>query len=241
MIFEVNGLKLVGNYQIGDKHKPHIFIVHGGGLQPKQSDRFLEWQNILVNNGMGSFAFNHSGILPSEGDVRNTTLELRLLEARTALEYFLNLDRMESSNLVIVGVSMGGHIAAQLAAEIQPQGLILCEPGSFVEEAEDKPFGPIFTEALHKQKDWATVSTRSFRSTANYNGNLLIVVPENDLVVPKAVPERYFIEANSARTKELHILKNASHFYFRLNDPRVNPAWRKNFYEKTLSWLKNYC
>lgn len=239
MIFEVNGLKLIGNYAKGNHANPTVFIIHGGGLQSDQASRFLEWQNILTNNGIHSFAFNHSGILPSEGDTNNTTLELRLEEARTALATFLGLSKSKSQNVVIMGVSMGGHIAVQLATETKSHGLILCEPGSFAESAEDKPFGPLFSYELRQEQDWGTVKTRSFGCIKNYTGNLLIVDAENDTVVPKPIPARYFSDALQARTREIYTLKDATHFYFRTNDPAVNPEWRKDFYRKTIRWLKD--
>lgn len=238
MIFEVNGLKLTGNYKKGDYGNQPVFIIHGGGLRRDQASRFLEWQNILADNGFGSFVFNHSGILPSEGNVGNTTLELRLKEARIALATILGLSAPKSQNVVVMGVSMGGHIAAQLATEIKAHGLILCEPGSFIESAEDKPFGPLFSKELRREQNWDMVKTRSFDSIKDYTGNLLVVAAENDTVVPKEIPKRYFSEAQQTRTREIYSLKNATHFYFRTNDSAVNPEWRKDFYKKTISWLQ---
>ncbi len=239
MVFEVNGLNLECNFQKGNRGKSGVLILHGGGLQPNQAQRFLEWQNILRENGFSSFAFNHGGIWPSEGRIQDSTLEMRLIEARVALNLFKDISKKKNQEVIIMGASMGGHIAAQLAPEVNSKGLLLCQPGSFVEDAEDKPFGSQFSQVLRQDHNWEAIVTRSFSSVRKYAGNLLIISAENDTIIPKSVIARYFFEASDAKTRELYELKGAPHHYFRINDQAVNPDWRKTFYQKALSWLNS--
>src|SRR3989344_2864459 len=84
---------LTAKYFFVPNSKGAVFIIHGGGLSPRQVDHFLEFQKILAENGIISFAFNHSGISPSGGKTEKSSLAKRFEESKTALNFFQKLPR----------------------------------------------------------------------------------------------------------------------------------------------------
>ena len=103
---------------LDEQPKPVLFCVHGFGRRCKHEfDNLVRWGN---EDGYRVVTFNMYDLF----DESDCDWMMWLQRARQQLEETLK----ETSNIVIVGFSMGGVIASYLAALYQPQKLILLAP-----------------------------------------------------------------------------------------------------------------
>lgn len=87
----------------------------------------------LVQKGFRVFLFDYSGFGFSEG---KSTRKNVLIDAQSALEYLQRDLNVKSSELVIYGQSLGGNLAAKLAADNQNKFSALVIEGAFTSHSD---------------------------------------------------------------------------------------------------------
>jgi uncharacterized protein len=196
---------LAGLFVLADKPdaKPELLFLHGAGNSTK--DRSLPIAVKLASDyGISSFAFDFSGHGESTGNLQESSLKKRLDEARVALA-FAGFDEKVS----LCGFSMGGHIALELSSEISVRGLILFYPAVYADQAFDLRFGPEFSSVIRQENSWR--NSRLFDAVRTFAGNLLIVVGEQDRVIPFDVSRLLLEHATAATATRLVTVPNAPH------------------------------
>lgn len=137
---------------------------------------------------LATVVFHHRGTGRSDGDLSETSLETREQDVRAvvkaAREWF------PSTPIFLVGISMGGHLAALLAGELDVAGIALVCGAAYSPAAASKPFGPHFSACIRRERSWA--ESRSFAGLASYGGFRLVVASELDEVVPRELSNAYF-------------------------------------------------
>ena len=87
------------------------------------------WQQMLQllasRSGIVMMRTEKAGIGDSEGDCANLDYDTELDHHRQALHTLIADPRVDPARIVIFGASMGGNMAALLAAEFQPAGLVI--------------------------------------------------------------------------------------------------------------------
>ena len=170
----------VYNSTIGSKPTAAVLVLHGAGQSDK--NRCRTTCEVLVRLGCQCVTFDFSGAGQSSHRYP-ITLAKRTNEARAVLQDYCssNLDRY------VLAFSMSGHSAIELAAEpmLRISGLILCSPAIYAEEACQIPFGPEFTNCLHRPLSWRT--SASPRHLAKFGGKVCLIRPVNDNVIPEEV------------------------------------------------------
>jgi len=206
--FISEGLTLVGNLVVPENAKPTgVLFLHGGGVGSKE--RYGELQAILEENSYPSFSFDFRGVGESKGVYEESTLNKRLTDAVSAYDFF----NQHVDSIVVVGTSMGAHVAVMLSVRRQTSGLILLYGAAYAKEADDKPFNKELTKILRKKDSWKSSSV--FPILKQTLQPVLVTYGKSDTVVPKEIQQAYkevlkptdtFIELPHAS----HIILNAT-------------------------------
>jgi len=144
--------------------------------------------SALVKYGFQVFTFDYSGYGFSEGKPTRTNL---LKDVSSAIDYTKSRDDVRSSQLVIYGQSLGGHLAAVIASEKENDidGLVIEGAFSSYKDMGQEVAG-VFGRVLVKDK------RPGFKAIRNYNKPILIIHSIHDEVVPYTMGEKLFENAN---------------------------------------------
>ena len=184
--FTVAGKKLKGLIVEASNSDFSTLLIGGGGHIPHR-EYYGAWQSQLADMGMSSMSFDFRGVGASEGELDETGLQTRLEDARGATQYLKEL--YPNRRLCIMGVSMGGAVAIQLANEIHAESLVLIAPAAYAEEARHVSFGPAFTAILRKEGSWHY--SPEFSQLEDFKGKILLAYGKEDEVIPEPILTRY--------------------------------------------------
>jgi len=170
-----------------------ILIAHGNAGNVASR---AEWLSILqAKMGVSVLMFDYRGYGRSEG---TTTVEGALLDARAARKKLCELAKIKDSEMLLMGESLGGAIAVQLAAESAPRGLILQSTFSSLKDVADVHF-PKLSWLVPKNK------LDSVSQITLYHGPLLQSHGTADQTIPLNCAEKLFKAANEPK----HLMKIA--------------------------------
>lgn len=141
-------------------------------------------------------------------------------DARAARSWLAERTGVREEDIVLLGRSLGGGVAVQLASELPPRGLILMN--TFTSAAAQSFFPLVPTSWLMTQR------YDSLSKISKYDGPLLMTHGEKDKVIPVAQAKTLFSAAGSQQ-KQLILDPNGGH-----NDPpteeylaALSEFWRK--------------
>lgn len=171
MIETEGGFYLVGNITKPkdlqpDQKVPAVMIIHGAaGEFTDPSDKshstydpmniIKHIQDALAEQGIISLVFASRGIGESEGAYNEQSLTDRLVDSEKSLEKFIQDANVDPKHLAVLGVSMGAHVASELAerSSIPLSGVALWEPAAYPVDAQNENIGTQdFTDALKDEK-----------------------------------------------------------------------------------------
>ena len=152
----------------------------------------------LLKNGFQIFLFDYSGFGFSEG---KATRDNVLIDANSALDYLKTRPDVKDTKLVIYGQSLGGHLAAVVAAQRQNDIDGLVVEGAFSSHKDIAATEAGFIgRILVKQGYSATKSIRQFHKP------LLVIHSTEDKEIPFYMGKKIFDNANEP--KEFYAIKN---------------------------------
>jgi uncharacterized protein len=181
---------------------PRVLSLHGAGPSNRTRTNYLAAH--LARMGWGTVRFDFSGHGDSSGTMNASSITKRIREASLIATY---LDG--ASSPVLIGTSMGGHVAARLSETLRPSHLILFCPAAYGQSTEDIAFGPTFTEAIRQSESY--FDSLAYRSLAQYGGRLTIIIGANDEIIPGEVIDRYMAAAQRVRSVRLERIADAPH------------------------------
>jgi fermentation-respiration switch protein FrsA (DUF1100 family) len=114
-----DGLRLNGWYVPAENSQLTVLFCHGNGGNIMHR---LDSINIFYNLGLSCFIFDYRGYGSSEG---KTSEEGTYLDAKAAYEWLTKEKKISPNDVMIFGRSLGGSIAAQLAAKVEAGALII--------------------------------------------------------------------------------------------------------------------
>lgn len=181
--------------------KPSVLNLHGYGVTAnRHTVRYL--LDELAEDGYGSICFDFSGNGDSTGLLDEASLSGRHAELMAVAA---ELDTAVPP--IVIGTSMGAHLAACASPELRPRGLILFCPAAYPTEAADRLFG----QGLLR----AGSASPAFAGISQFDGDLLIVAARQDQVVPPQIATSYFEHAVSARSRSMLWIEDCDHFIHR--------------------------
>jgi len=207
-----DGTVLAGDTISAGGHPQWLFL-HGAGSGDRK--RFEQLRLLLAHKGITSCSFDFIGHGETGGNLAGFSLESRVAQASAVID-----SQGVSQPLSIVASSMGSYVAIKLTELYKVNNLILLAPAIYATKAYSIPFGPVFTEVIRNPFSWR--ETDAWEILENYKNNLLIYEAEKDQVVPHEVIERIYNSGRNARSREMIIVKNATHSLAKWLDERPN-------------------
>lgn len=182
-----DGLTLNAWYIPNHHAEKSILFCHGnaGSLSSR-----IDTINLLHEMGFSLFIFDYRGYGISEGTASEQGC---YIDSETALAYMVDELRIPQENIIIWGRSLGGPIAAYIAAR-----------GDFYATVLESTFTSIRDMAVHKFKILPTFIMTRFRfPTVEYVKQIksptLIVHSPDDEIIPYYMGERLFEAASSPK------------------------------------------
>jgi len=179
-----------------------VLFLHGAGTSNKNRARYVA--DELARYGFCAILFDFSGQGASSGEMKNSSLEKRYLEAQGVIA-----NARPSSLSCIIGSSMGAQTAIELAAAYQPKALVLFCPAVYDRNVYKVPFDSRFSEGIRQFESWR--ASDAFNLLAQFRGKLLIVIGSNDTVIPAELPTLLVNSAKNSDKKDLCIVEGADH------------------------------
>jgi hypothetical protein len=244
--FEVDGQQVYGMLHVPASAGPHpaVALCHGlTGNAAESHFLFTKMARQLASDGIAALRFDCRGSGWSQGRFDEMTLEREVHDARTALDYLQAQPALDAERLGVLGLSMGGCVAAMLAgrdervralvlwaAVADPQALrsrLLREAGYGLEEAPARSldiggllFGPDFFAGL--------LAARPLDELAQYRGPALVVHGTADEWVPVSEASAY-VDVLRPGFRQLFALDGGDHTFARADHEQqviqLSAAW----------------
>ncbi|MFJ8011428.1 alpha/beta hydrolase [Streptomyces sp. NPDC096339] len=180
---------------------PDVVHLHGlGTTATRHGVRYL--LDDLAAHGHASLTFEFSGNGDSTGVMAQATLRRRKEETLAAVG-LLDGERRP----VLIGTSMGGHLASWAVPQLRPRALVLFCPAAYPADAADDAFGDGTRPGNH-------ADSPAFAGIGEFDGDLLIIGARQDQVVSEATVDGYLAHATKARSRRV-IWLDCDHFIHR--------------------------
>ncbi len=197
-----DGTRLHGWYLPHREPRAVVLFCHGNAGNVTHRDYILEQLQRVV--GVSVLIFDYRGYGQSEGSPNEAGI---LADARAARRWLARRAKVAEQDLVLMGESLGGAVAADLAADGGARALILESTFTSLPEvaAYHYPWLPL---------RWL-LRTRlnALEAVKKYRGPLLLTHGDRDTIVPYDFGKRLFEAANEP--KQLLTVPGGDH-----NDPR---------------------
>lgn len=182
---------------------PRFVFLHGGG-DYSIKERIYDFAEPILKKKINILTFDFSGHGESTGQIKESSLKKRVMEAKEVINQFVT-----ESPIIFSGASMGGYIALKILKSYNVKTLILFGPALYDAKAYDVRFDQGFTQIIREPESWG--NTDALKTLENFEGNLLIVIGEKDEVIPPGVIQLIYHHAKKARKKEIYIIPNCPH------------------------------
>ncbi len=216
-----------------------VVMFHGfTGNKTEHACHFRNMSRILSENGIGSLRLDFSGNGESDGDFNDFTYDTALAEALQIVEYAEKLEGFK--RLILLGFSMGGAFAAQIASMIKTRchKLVLWSPAGNIDvlirncfekspklENGNAQYGNF---ELSKEMYESCNRWHPFENLGDYENKVLIIHGRSDQSVPCLYSARYAV---SFKNSHLYYIDGARHGYDAIEH-------REKLYNLTLEFLK---
>jgi dipeptidyl aminopeptidase/acylaminoacyl peptidase len=224
---------------------PAVVMFHGfTGNRMEAHWIFVKCSRALAQVGIASLRFDFYGSGESDGHFRQVTLRGEIADGRAAVEFLRRQKGIDPERVGLLGLSLGGAVAAALAASVEARVGVLWsalahtarlrelieaaakpipnQPGAV--EFETHEISPRFLDDVLK--------VEPLRHLKRFQGPTLIIHPEKDeyLTVAHA---RAFFRASGAAAKELVIVSGADHVF-------KSVLWEREVIARTVQWFGRY-
>jgi fermentation-respiration switch protein FrsA (DUF1100 family) len=182
-----DGVKVHGWYCPCDSPRAVVLYAHGnaGNLSHRAAVMRLFQNQLRVS----ALIFDYRGYGRSEGV---PTVEGILSDARAARTFLAGHARIEESDIVLIGNSLGGAVAVQLAAEKPPRALVLENAFSSLRDVAQHHY-PALAWLVPAKK------LNSAEQVVRYKGPLLQCHGDADRTIPFASGAKLFAAANEPK------------------------------------------
>jgi dienelactone hydrolase len=116
----------------GEGPFPAAVIIHGSGTSHRDSGWYLTLTRYLQENGVVVLLPDKRGSEQSEGDWRTASFEDLATDSVAAVSFLKNQDEVTISNIGVIGLSQGGHIAPVVADQTQEIAFVVNIVGGVV-------------------------------------------------------------------------------------------------------------
>jgi uncharacterized protein len=221
---------------------PGVLFLHGfTGDRMESHWLFVKCSRALERAGITSLRFDFFGSGESDGAFRDASLETEVADAQDAAAFLRREGGIDPERLGIVGLSLGGAVAALIALPIRARALVLWSAVAHLPIM--RKFADSFTRPLpdtdgdveyggHRvSQNFLAEADRldPLGGVAAFSAPTLIIHPGHDEHLPLTHPEDYF-RASGATTKEKVIVSCADHTF-------TSVAWETEVISRTVEWF----
>jgi len=205
---------------------------------------FVKCARALAQAGIASLRFDFYGSGESDGEFREVTLQGEVSDAVSAVSFFRHAEAIDPERVGLLGLSLGGAIAATIASRVKAEALVLwaalAHPAHLhvLAERSTRPiagtdglraFGaheisPRFLDGLE--------TVDPLQSISRFTKPVLIIHPEKDGYLPLSHPED-FLRAAGATIKRKIIIPGADHTF-------TSVAWERQVIDLSAKWLAQH-
>ena len=249
VVFECKGQQLVGMLHLpeGRTRVPAVLLLHGfGGTKSEAHRMFVKLSRALASHGLGSLRFDYRGCGDSAGNFEDLTIRSQVLDAGEALKYLVHHKRVNARRLALVGLSLGGAIAAHVVAH-EPtrfKSLTLWAPVADGGDILDEFSTPAAVASLVQTgitEHWGNLVGVEFirqfaemkpvREVAKSKSPVLIIHGADDQTVPVAHADLYerALQTGKRPVKKV-IIAGADHTFSKL-------VWEQRLISETVEWV----
>lgn len=201
---------------LGGEDRPLVCFVPGGATDPARVRPVTSpWERQqlghLARAGCDALTLNFPGVGRSTGELSDNTLRRR---RRWLAALLARAGAGRRGPLVLVGCSMGAHVAVLLSREVDVAALALVAPAAYGPGAEDEPFGAPLRAYIRRPGSWR--DSPAFAALEAFAGDALLLLPTDDDVIPAGVTAAW---VRSARDATIVWLPGASHHVLRSERP----------------------
>lgn len=225
---------------------PMVVIFHGfTGNKVESHFVFVKLSRELEKAGIGSIRFDFYGSGESDGDFIDMTFSGEVEDARHILEFAKNNPQTDVNNIGVLGLSMGGAIAAIIAKEYKDivKSLVLWAPAfnmrDIVELQLQSEAGNLLNQhgfvdigglALGQGFVSDMINMDIFQSAKGYDKDVLIVHGTKDEAVPYTVSEEILKTVYKENGRRISI-DGSDHTFNRLD-------WQRKAIDESVAFLK---
>jgi fermentation-respiration switch protein FrsA (DUF1100 family) len=202
-----DGIRLHGWYLPHEHPTAIILIMHGNGGNVTSCGPVAQLLHDKYSASV--MIFDYRGYGRSEG---TPTVEGVLRDARAARIYLAKVENTSEGQIVLLGESLGGAVAVDLAAKDGARGLILDSTFSSLREVAAVHYPKVLSEAIVADR------FNSLAKIKQYHGPVLQSHGDRDQTVPIELARKLFAAANEPKRFVLvpgggHLSSNTEEYY----------------------------
>ncbi len=226
----------------GRRRVPGVIFFHGfTGDRMESHWIFIKCARALAREGIASLRFDFYGSGESEGTFLDATLQSEILDAKAAIRFMRRQGWADSTRLGLCGLSLGGCVAACVAAKAKARALVLWSAVAHPVILQDLAMELGKPSADHPgaiEYDAREISARFLEEAPKvdpvgairqFAKPTLILHPGNDRHIPRSHAQD-FLHASGAKIKEKVIIAGADHTY-------TSVAWETEVIGRTKDWF----
>ena len=253
--FTNNDEQIIGILHVPDGLKkgeraPAIVMFHGFTGHKSEAHRlFVQVARALCNAGYVVLRFDFRGSGDSDGEFEDMTVPGEVSDAVRSIDFISDLDVVNPEKIGVIGLSMGGRVAAILASKDERVKFVALYSAALA-PLKEKFLGDLGKKSLEKLERGEAVHIgngwylkKAFFETVDSPVPLevldrikvpvLIIHGDSDKVVPLDGAEKGYEMLKSLNSKnELYIVKGGDHVFTRKEHTQ-------EVIEKTLDWLSS--
>ncbi len=226
----VDGEIICGTVVAPRRRVPAVLFVHGwGGNQ----EHYLTRAREVAALGCICLTFDLRGHARTQAQKDTVSREDNLNDVVAAYDILARQRGVDPERIAVVGSSYGGYLAAIVTSLRKARWLALRVPALY-KDSDWK----LAKSRLKKAQDLEAYRTkavlphqsRALRSCAAFEGDVLIVESEHDVIVPHQVIVNYREACKKARSLTYRVIEGADHG---LSESR----WQQAYTSILVSWL----
>ena len=227
--FEVDGQRIAASIHIPDAAPaPGVVMCHGfTGQRMEAHFLFVKAARAMCEAGLNVLRFDFRGSGESDGRFRDMTISAEIADALAALNVLRAEPSVESDRIGLVGLSLGGLVAACAAArDGGVQALALWSAVADMEELVRDRWQMPIEPGAHGSRDYYrhgpheigaeflrdALTVRPLEEITRFDGPALIVHGDEDQSVPLEHARRY-MNAVASGDARLFVVEGADHTY----------------------------
>jgi dipeptidyl aminopeptidase/acylaminoacyl peptidase len=250
VVFKSHGEQVVGMLHVPARRKgkcPAVVFFHGfTGTKVEAHRLFVKMARALAKVGMVVLRFDFRGCGDSAGEFSQMTISREIEDARAALKFLRARPEVEKNRIGILGLSMGGLVAAMMLGE-RPEirAAALWAAVADLKLQIKRKETPLARKQLREmgcvdygglavgQAFFKDTAHNPLKSIARTNARVLIVHgSEDETVPPKAADDYERALKKAKRVVFKHIVAGANHTFSSL-------PWETEVLHVTLEWFRN--